>query len=150
MTRSCSAVTTIFNMKNYLLISALSAGLLAAIGCQSGGGAYTATDTTNHAIENSETVVLLGSGVHHSVTSTGVQETALPDGRMQVIANLRNKESRRIEVQAQCEFKDAQGFPVDSTPWQTVVLTENAQEGVKFVSFNDKAKRYTIRVREVH
>ena len=146
---SFSAVTTTPNMKNYLLISSLIAGLFAAAGCQS-GGAYTATDAANHNVENSETVVLLGSGVHHSVTSTGVQETALPDGRLQVIANLLNKESRRIEVQAQCEFKDAQGFPVDSTPWQTVVLTENAQESVKFTSFNDKAKRYTVRVREVH
>jgi uncharacterized protein YcfL len=130
-------------MKNYLLISALSAGLFAATGCQ------TSTTTTQN-VENSETVALLGSGVRHSVASTGVQETALPDGRLQVIANLLNKESRRIEVQAQCEFKDAQGFTVDSTPWSTVVLSEHAEEAVKFISMNDKAKRYTIRVREVH
>jgi hypothetical protein len=29
-----------------------------------------------------------------------------------------------------------------------VFLDENAQEGVKFVSANDKAQRYTVRVRE--
>ena len=136
-------------MKNYLLISALAAGLIAAAGCQTGGSSST-TDTAHHTDENSEAVVLLGSGVHHSVASTGLLETPLPDGRLQVIANLLNKEARRIEVQAQCEFKDAEGFPVDSTPWTTVVLTEHAQEGVKFISMNDKAKRYTIRVREVH
>ena len=148
MTQWCSAVTTIPNMKNYLLISFLGISLFAAAGCQSSGPYAPKTATNN--LENSEPVVLMDSRVQRSVTSSGVQETALNDGRLQVIANLRNVESRRIEVQAQCEFKDAQGFLVDSTPWTTVVLTENAQEGVKFISMNDKAKRYTIRVREVH
>jgi uncharacterized protein YcfL len=135
-------------MKNYLPICFLVIGLLATAGCQS-SGPY-APVTSKNDLENSEPVVLMDSRVQHSVTSSGVQETALSDGRLQVIANLRNLESRRIEVQTQCEFKDAQGFPVDSTPWQTLVLTENAQEGVKFTSMNEKAKRYTIRVREVH
>jgi uncharacterized protein YcfL len=147
MTPWSSAVTTIPNMKNYLLISFLSLSLFAIAGCQSGPSA---ANSTRNDLENSESVVLMDSRVQHSVTSAGVQETALNDGRLQVIANLRNLESRRIEVQAQCEFKDAQGFPVDSTPWTTVVLTENAQEGVKFISMNDQAKRFTIRVRQVH
>ena len=68
----------------------------------------------------------------------------------QLVRRCHAVQAGRIEVQAQCEFKDAQGFPVDSTPWTTVVLTERGQEGVKFVSMNDKAKRYTVRVREVH
>ena len=36
----------------------------------------------------------------------------------------------------------------DETPFQTVILTENSTEQVKFTSMNDKAKRYTIRVRQ--
>lgn len=135
-------------MKNYLFISFVGVSLFATAGCQS-GGPY-APKNVGNSLEDSAPVVLMDSRVRRSVTSSGVQETALSDGRLQVVANLRNLESRRIEVQTQCEFKDAQGFPVDSTPWQTLVLTENAQEGVKFTSLNDKAKRYTIRVREVH
>ena len=62
-----------------------------------------------------------------------------------------DKEIRIIRNDKSIEaFKDAQGFPIDSTPWVNVFLTERAQEGVKFVSMNDKAKRYTIRVREAH
>jgi hypothetical protein len=137
-------------MKSTVLFSLFGAGLLAASGCQTGGGPYAPEDASKTAVENAEPVVVMDSRVAHSVTSSGVQETMLPDGRMQVIANLRNLEGRRIEVQAQCEFKDDQGFPVDSTTWTTVVLTEQAQEGVKFISMNDKAKRYTVRVREVH
>jgi len=61
---------------------------------------------------------------------------------------VRNRENRRIQVQINCEFKDAQGFPVDSTPFQTLILTENATESVPFTSMNSKAKNYTIRVRQ--
>jgi hypothetical protein len=81
------------------------------------------------------------------VCSSGVQESRLPDGRMQVSVNVRNREGRRIQVQINCEFKDAQGFVVDATPFQTLILSERAQEGVKFVSMNDKAQRYSIRFR---
>lgn len=133
--------------KNAFLLVVL--GLCAVTGCHT-GGAYTPVNANKYGVENAEPVVLMDSRVQRSVSSTGVQETALPDGRLEVVANLRNREERRIEVQAQCEFKDAQGFPIDSTPWVTVVLTERAQEGVKFVSMNDKARRYTVRVREVH
>jgi hypothetical protein len=36
----------------------------------------------------------------------------------------------------------------DETPFQTVILTESATEQVKFTSMNNKAARYTIRVRQ--
>lgn len=137
-------------MKKHLIIAfAASLTLTTFTACQS-GGPYAPVNASKTALENTETVVLMDSRVQKSVTSSGIQETLLPDGRIQIVANLRNLEARRIQVQAQCEFKDAQGFPVDSTPWVNVILTENAQEGVKFVSMNDKAKRYTVRVREAH
>ncbi len=137
-------------MKKHLLTYvAASAAFFSLCGCQS-GGAYQPKNTTKYNYEDSSNLVLMDSRVQRSVTSPGIQETMLPDGRMEVVANLRNREERRIQVQAQCEFKDAQGFPVDSTPWTTVILTERGQEGVKFVSMNDKAKRYTVRVREAH
>jgi hypothetical protein len=67
----------------------------------------------------------------------------------QIIVQLRNRENRRIEVQANCVFKDVNGVSTgDETPFQALILTENATEQVKFVSANDKAKRYTIRVRQ--
>ena len=65
-----------------------------------------------------------------------------------VAANVRNRESRRIQVQVNCEFKDAQGYTIDSTPWQTLMLTENAQETVRFASMNSQATAYTIRIRQ--
>ena len=46
------------------------------------------------------------------------------------------------------QFKDAQGFVTEEMPFQTLILTENSQETVSFTSSNDKAKRYTVRVRQ--
>lgn len=119
-------------------------------GCKTHEGAYLPQESTKYNYEDSEPLVLMDSMVQRSITSPGIQRTELPDGRLQVVANLRNRESRRIQVQVQCEFKDAQGFPIESPAWVNLFLTENAQEGVTFTSMNDKAKRYTIRVRQAH
>ena len=50
---------------------------------------------------------------------------------------------------ANCVFKDQNGFTTsDETPFTMVILTENATEDVKFVSMNNLAKKFTIRVRQ--
>lgn len=133
----------------FSLFAALAAAGIFA-GCSSTGGAYLPKNTQKHNYEDSEQLVLMDSMVQRSVTSPGIQQTRLPDGRLEVAANLRNREGRRIQVQTQCEFKDGQGFTLDSTPWNTTILTERGQETVRFTSMNDKAQRYTIRVRQAH
>jgi hypothetical protein len=137
-------------MKSSLLALTLLVPALAVFaGCKtSDTGAYQPVNTTVKNFEDSSRLVLLDKGAQRSVTSPGIQETRLPDGRLQVLANLRNRENRRIQIQVNCVFKDAQGFVVEDTPWQTVFLDENAQEGVRFTSANDKALRYTVRVRQ--
>ncbi len=125
--------------------------LLLVAGCSSthDKGPYLPQTPKTPPYETKEPVVLLDPGVQYSVTCSGVQEQTLPDGRLEVIAHLRNRENRRIEVQANCVFKDQNGFTIgDETPFVTVILTENATEDVRFVSMNNLAKKYTIRVRQ--
>ena len=132
------------------LLAALGTVVLIA-GCETAvvdRGAYLPQNVTVNDLENRAGLVLLSKRVQNSVTCPGIQETILPDGRLQVVAQLRNRENRRIQVQANCDFKDAQGFTVDSTPFESVFLDENAQQTVRFVSMNNRAKTYTIRVRE--
>jgi len=136
--------------KLFPLLTVAGAALLFA-GCESpeyDKGVYLPQSVAVNDLENRTSLVLLSKDVQHSVTCTGLQEMRLPDGRLQVAANLRNRQTRRIQVQANCEFKDAQGFAIDSTPFQNVFMDEAAQETVKFISMNDKAARYTIRIRE--
>lgn len=140
-------------MKKILFPLIAATSLVLFTGCETvvvDHGAYTPLNVTVNEKENYVAIVLLSQRVQNSVACPGIQEARLPDGRLQVAAQLRNRENRRIQVQANCEFKDAQGFVIDSTPFQNVFLDENAQEGVKFLSMNDKAVRYTIRVREAH
>lgn len=113
------------------------------------GGAYTAKNTDRNNLENQSKFVLMDRRSARSVTYNSLQENLLADGRLEIAANLRNRLERRIQVQVQCVFKDIQGIGTgDETPWQNVIFTENGQETVRFTSMNDRAKGYTIRVRE--
>ena len=128
------------------LIAAACLSILA--GCAA-PGPYTAQDTTKYTAENTEKFVLLDLPAQHSVTCTGLQERLLPDGRLEVVANVKNREARRIQVQIQAVFKDEQSFSTnDETPWQTLILSENSTESVHFIASNTLAKKYTVRVRQ--
>ncbi|ACB74776.1 YcfL family protein [Opitutus terrae] len=125
------------------------ATLLLLAGCATEPGPFTPQDTTKYTVENTEKFVLLDKPTQYSVTCTGLQENTLPDGRLEVVANVKNRENRRIQVQINCVFKDAQGFTTgDETPFQNLILAENATETVRFTAMNALAKRYTIRVRQ--
>jgi hypothetical protein len=133
---------------NLLALALLASGLALIAGCASDHGAYAPQNTIVNNLETSSSFVLFDEGAQKSVTCDGLEPQRLPDGRLQIAANLRNRENRRIQVQLNCEFKDAQGFVLDSTPFENFFLDENAQQGVTFVSMNDKAITYTIRVRQ--
>ena len=137
-------------MKTLLFPSLLLAALgFTGAGCKHPeGGALLPQNTTKFDQEMRESFVLIDKGAQRSITCNGLQPVTLPDGRLQVAAAVRNQENRRLQVQINCEFKDLNGFALDSTPWETLILTEKSIETKTFVSLNDKAKKYTIRVRE--
>jgi hypothetical protein len=136
--------------KTLLTLGCLVPGLIWLSGCASthDTGAYRPQNTLVNNLEDSAQFVLFDPGAQYSVTCDGIQQQRLSDGRLQLSVNVRNRENRRIQVQINCEFKDGQGFVVESTPFKNLFLDENAQEGVQFVSMNDKAQRFTIRVRQ--
>ena len=111
-------------------------------------GAYAPVNNQNANQELTSKFVLLDKGAQQSVDCPGLQERWLSDGRLQVKANVRNRENRRIQVQINCVFKDEQGFAVGETPFQNLILTENSIESVEFTSLNDQARTYTVRVRQ--
>lgn len=137
-------------MKKAVITSLLGAAALALLaGCQTEPGPFLPQDTTKYTVESTDKFVLMDKNVQNSVTCTGLQEGTTPEGRFSVAANVKNRENRRIQVQISCVFKNDQGFSTeDETPWQTLILGENTTETVRFVSMNDQARRYTIRVRQ--
>ena len=138
-------------MKKSILSFLVAGGtILLAAGCSTHDkGPYLQQTPKTPAYEGKEPFVLMDPGVQYSVTCSGLQERTLSDGRLEVVAHLRNRENRRIEVQANCVFKDQNSFSTgDETPFVMVILTENGTEDVKFTSMNNLAKKYTIRVRQ--
>lgn len=112
-------------------------------------GPYRPFNTTKFTIANTDKFMLLDRGAQSSVTCTGLQERVLPDGRLEIVANVKNNESRRVQVQVDCVFKNDQGHSTgDETPFQTIILSEFATKAVHFTSMNPEARRYTIRVRQ--
>ena len=136
-------------MNSRFVLPALVLGLAMFAGCVSTPGPFAPQDTTKFTLENTDRFVLLDPPTQYSVTCTGLQERILGDGRLEVVANVKNRENRRIEVQINCVFKDDQGFSTgDETPFQTLILAEYATEAVRFTAANTAAKRYTVRVRQ--
>ena len=137
------------NTARRLSVLSAVAGLFLLGGCATEPGPFTPQDTTKYTVENTEKFVLLDKPTQTSVTCTGLQERTLPDGRLEIVANVKNREDRRIQVQIGCVFKDEQGFSTgDESPYQTLILAENSTEAVRFTAMNPLAKRYTIRVRQ--
>jgi len=131
---------------NPFALLALTATLLA--GCTSAPGPES-LDTTKYTIESTNKFERLDQSVQDSITCTGLQERFLPDGRLEIVANVKNREHRNIQVQVNCVFQDERGVPTgDETPFRNLSLTEYSTAAVQFTSVNNQARKYTIRVRE--
>jgi len=131
------------------ILSLLALTLVGFAGCVGTPTAYEPLDTTKYTVESTDKFERLDQAAPAGITCTGLQERWLPDGRLEVIANVKNRENRRVQVQINCVFKDENGISTgDETPFRTVTLTERATEAVQFTSMNNLARRYTIRVRE--
>ena len=90
----------------------------------------------------------LDAAAEAAVSCTGLQERALGDGRLEVIANLKNGGTTPVHVRVQCAFLDGQGLPVETeAPWQPLDISPDSTEVMRFTAPVLAAKRYVIRVR---
>jgi uncharacterized protein YcfL len=136
-------------MNSRLACGGLIAAALLLAGCATAPVTQAPLDSAKYTVENTEKFVVLDSATDAAVSCTGLQERTLADGRLDVVADVKNREDSQVQVQIQCVFKSDQGFSVgDETPWQSVTLAQFSTETVHFTAFNPDATRYTIRVRQ--
>ena len=129
------------------LLAILTAGVLT--GCQTYPRSGSPPETTKYSIENTGKFVRVDRTAPVAVTCTGLQEHALTDGRLDVVANLKNLEDRPLEVEVRCVFKDEHGFSTgDETPWKTLAIDGGATEAVHYTAVNNLAHNYTVAVRQ--
>jgi hypothetical protein len=122
----------------------------AVAGCATRPVPNQAAETTKYTLENTDKFAALDETTREAIACTGVQYLTLTDGRMELIANLKNRGTRPIEIQTACVFRDDQGNPIGGeTPWQTLTLAENTTQAVHFTAQTAAGKKYTVRVRQV-
>ncbi|MFO1450464.1 MAG: hypothetical protein U1F61_20045 [Opitutaceae bacterium] len=123
-------------------------GLLGA-GCQMGSLALTPLTTTKFTLEQTEKLVLQDPWVQRTVASTGIQHSILNDGKLQVVVNIKNRDSGLNRVELSVSFKSADGLvEVEQTPWQVLELGGHVTQAVGFVSDTTAARNFAVRVRQ--
>jgi uncharacterized protein YcfL len=126
----------------------LAAALCALAGCTGVPAPQGPQDTTKFTVENTARFAVLDSATEAVVSCTGLQERTLGDGRLEVVANLKNGDAKAVRVQVQCEFLDGEGVPLGTeAPWQNLAISGNSTEVVRFTAPAATARRYAIRVR---
>ena len=124
------------------------AGVLFLAGCQSRTADFPSHETTKYSIESTAKFARLDLATQTAIICTGLQEHANDEGRLEVVANVKNREKSSIQIRVRCVFKDLNGFAIgDETAWQLLSLEEQATEAVRFVAINKLAQKYTVVVR---
>jgi len=124
------------------------AALLLLPGCAVPPATTAPAETTKYTLENTDRFMLLSGAADHAISCTGLMELPLADGRLEVVANLKNREAQPLKVEAGCAFKSAAEAVLEQAAWQSVTLPENATVSVHFTATNPAAKKYTVQVRE--
>ncbi len=137
-------------IKQSLTVLVAAAGLSALAGCLMPPNAAAPQTSTKFSVENTDKFVPLDSASQSWVTCTGLQEWKLGDGRMVVVADVKNRIKAPVAVQVQCVFEDGQGFATDGmVPWRMISLPVDSTEAVRFVALDARATKYSIHVREL-
>ena len=136
-------------MKHHFTLCLAALACVFAAGCASEPRPLSAQDSTRYSVENTENFDLLDKTTQSAITCTGLQPRILANGRLEIVANVKNRGTSPVSVQINCVFQDAQGVSTnDDTPLQTLTLAGNATEAVRFTASNTAGKKYTIRVRQ--
>ena len=131
-----------------LPVAAAALCLAALTGCSVAPGNSAPQDSTKFTVENTDQFAALDPAAEAAVTCTGLQERMLGDGRIEVVANVKNRGGAPAKVSVQCQFLDDQGEPTEpAAQWQALSIAGDSTAVVRFTSSNSSAKKYAIRAR---
>jgi uncharacterized protein YcfL len=127
---------------------AAAIGLAVLSGCSVAPEVSSTQDSTKFTVENTDHFAALDPAAAAAVMCTGLQERTLGDGRLEVVANVKNRGNDVAKVQVQCLFMDDQGeVSEDGAPWQSLAIAGDATTVVRFTAANTSAKKYAIKAR---
>jgi hypothetical protein len=108
-------------------------------------------DSAKFTVGNTERFIAQDPASDAAVSCTGLQERTLPDGRLEVVANIKNRGPQDVTANISCTFMNDQGAPLGGgEAWSPLRVAGDSTEVVKFTAPGASAKRYEIRVRDAH
>jgi hypothetical protein len=137
------------NTRHTIAVLAALGALIAQSGCGTLLTPAAPQDTNKFTVGNTERFVALDPATEAAVACTGLQERTLADGRLEVVANVKNRGASPVRVSIACAFADLQGLPVGGDPaWTVLRIAGGATEVVRFTAPGVPARKYAIRVRD--
>jgi len=123
--------------------------LCALEGCAVMGRQAPPQDSNKFTVGDTDRFVAQDPATEAAVGCTGLQERTLADGRLEVVANVKNRGPKPVQVRIACAFADEQFAPVGGEPgWGVLKIAGDATEVVRFTAPSAAARRYAIRVRD--
>jgi hypothetical protein len=134
--------------RSLIALAASAWGLAVFAGCAGPEGPQAPQDTTKFTVGNTERFAALDAATQENISCTGLQERTLGDGRLEIVASIRNRGDKPMQLQVQCLFLDARGLPIgDAGQWQLLQIGEGETEVEHFTAAVAGEVRYGIRVR---
>lgn len=122
--------------------------LALAAGCAASHAPVAPQDSTKFTLGNTNRFAALDPETEAAVDCTGLQARMLGDGRLEVVANVKNRRSQPVTVQIESLFFDSLGRPVgEQVSWQALAIGADSTEVVRFTAPSGAAINYTIQVR---
>jgi hypothetical protein len=135
-------------IKQSLTVLVAALGLAAWAGCVGSPRAMAPQDSTKFSVANTDKFVPLDAASQTWVSCTGLNQRTLADGRLEIVADIKNRVQAYVVVQVQCVFQDGQGNSTgEMTPWRIVYLPVDSTEAVRFDAPMPQMTKYSIRVR---
>jgi hypothetical protein len=134
--------------RHLLALLASGCGLAALAGCAGAPQSQAPQDTTKFTVGNTERFTALDAATQADISCTGLQERTLGDGRLEIVASIRNSGAQPARLHIQCLFLDARGLPIgDAGQWQGLSIGAGSTEVERFTAPVEGEGRYAIRVR---
>jgi len=112
-------------------------------------GPYPALSVPKAALEERETVVILDGSVAGKIAVENQAVRRDAQGRLEVLANIRNRTRYDQAIDVQTVFKNETGISTgDETAWKRLSLGANETQTYSAISLDDRPVRYTVRIRQ--
>ncbi|MDP8212243.1 MAG: hypothetical protein P9X22_02995 [Candidatus Zapsychrus exili] len=137
------------NLK-FLLSASLS---FLIVGCAAGPYKATRYDSGQD-LERLQNVVILDKRLSNQfatkrIAIMGEKSELTQDNRLKVFCEIRNMKNDTLKLQVQTAFKDEGNFSVEQdTNWELILIPGFSTFTYITTALNEKAKKYTIRIKE--